>query len=364
MSPTIRDVARQAGVAPITVSRVINNSGYVSQETRARVEAAIAALRYVPNTLARSLRFKKTRVLALIVTDITNPFWTTVARGVEDVANAHGFSLILCNTDEDEAKQDAYLQVLLQKRVDGFILVPARSVADPVLTIRAQNVPVVVLDRQIPGVAVDVVRSDSEGGAYRLVTYLLALGHRHIATLSGPPTISTAVDRVAGYRRALAEAGLPPEAAMVFYGAYDIESGYQNALRALKSTPRPTALFAANNFIAIGALRALEEAGLRVPDDIALVCFDDVPLWLQITPFFTMASQRAYVMGQRATELLLERLAGPDMVEPREIVLPVDIVIRKSSGPMRAPISPLANGTRLPDEARHQHQMDQLDELA
>ncbi|MGC8878879.1 MAG: LacI family DNA-binding transcriptional regulator, partial [Anaerolineae bacterium] len=200
MSPTIRDVARRAGVAPITVSRVINNSGYVSQETRARVEAAIAELRYVPNTLARSLRFKKTRVLALIVTDITNPFWTTVARGVEDVANAHGFSLILCNTDEDEAKQDAYLQVLLQKRVDGFILVPARSTAEPVLTIQTQKVPVVVLDRRIPGVAVDVVRSDSEGGAYRLVTYLLALGHRHIAALSGPPTISTAVDRVAGYR--------------------------------------------------------------------------------------------------------------------------------------------------------------------
>jgi len=350
MSPTIRDVARQAGVAPITVSRVINNSGYVSEETRARVEAAITDLRYVPNTLARSLRFKKTRVLALIVTDITNPFWTTVARGVEDVANAHGFNVILCNTDEDEAKQDAYLQVLLQKRVDGFILVPARSIADPVLTIQAQNVPVVVLDRQIPGVTVDVVRSDSEGGAYRLVTYLLALGHRHIAMLSGPETISTAVDRVAGYRRALAEAGLPPEAERVFYGTYDIKSGHQNALRALASTPRPTALFAANNFIAIGALRALEESGLRVPEDVALVCFDDVPLWMQINPFLTMASQRAYLMGQRATELLLERLATHGPMQPREIVLPVDIVIRKSSGSMRYQDVPAPDMECLPIE--------------
>ncbi len=335
MSPTIRDVARQAGVAPITVSRVINNSGYVSQGTRARVEAAITDLRYVPNTLARSLRFKKTRVLALIVTDITNPFWTTVARGVEDLANEHGFNVILCNTDEDEAKQNAYLQVLLQKRVDGFLLVPARSAAEPVLTIQAQNVPVVVLDRQIPGAAVDIVRSDSEGGAYRLIRYLLALGHRRIAVLSGPQTISTAVDRVAGYRRALANAGLPPSAELVFYGAYNIESGHQNALRALASTPRPTALFAANNFIAIGALRALDEIGLRVPEDIALVCFDDVPLWLQINPFLTMASQRAYLMGQRATELLLERLASHNPTDPREIVLPVDIVIRKSSGSIR-----------------------------
>ena len=127
LTPTIRDVAHKAHVAPITVSRVINNSGYVSRDTRVRVEAAITELHYVPNTLARSLRFKKTRVLALILTDITNPFWTTVARGVEDVANANGFNVILCNTDEDEVKQHNYVQVLLQKRVDGFLIVPARS---------------------------------------------------------------------------------------------------------------------------------------------------------------------------------------------------------------------------------------------
>ena len=186
MTPTIRDVAQRAGVAPITVSRVVNNSGYVSQAARQRVEAAIADLNYVPNTLARSLRFKKTRVLALIVTDITNPFWTTVARGVEDVANAHGFNLILCNTDEDEAKQNDYLQVLLQKRVDGFVLVPTRNAAQAIRLIQAQNVPVVVVDREVPGVDVDIVRSDSEGGAFLLTRHLLDLGHRRIAALSGP----------------------------------------------------------------------------------------------------------------------------------------------------------------------------------
>jgi LacI family transcriptional regulator len=168
--------------------------------------------------------------------------------------------------------------------------------------------------------------------------------------LSGPETISTAVDRVAGYRRALAEAGLPPEAERVFYGTYDIKSGHQNALRALASTPRPTALFAANNFIAIGALRALEESGLRVPEDVALVCFDDVPLWMQINPFLTMASQRAYLMGQRATELLLERLATHGPMQPREIVLPVDIVIRKSSGSMRYQDVPAPDMECLPIE--------------
>jgi LacI family transcriptional regulator len=347
MTPTIRDVAQQAGVAPITVSRVINNSGYVSQEARARVESAIAELHYVPNTLARSLRFKKTRVLALIVTDITNPFWTTVARGVEDVANANGFNLILCNTDEDETKQGDYLTVLLQKRVDGFLFVPARSTAESVKLIQAQNVPVVVLDRQIPGVQVDIVRSDSEGGAYQLVKHLLTLGHRRIAALAGPQDISTSSDRVAGYRRALAEAGLSPGAEMVIYGGYSQESGYRVAQQALAVVPQPTAFFAANNFIAIGAFRAVQEAGLRVPDDVALVCFDDVPHWLLIDPFLTIASQRAYEMGQCATELLLERLSSHAPAQCREVVLPVDIAIRRSSGTFR-PLDVLVSDEQCP----------------
>ena len=167
--PTIRDVAKRAGVAPITVSRVINNSGYVSAKTRARVEAAVKELGYVPNRLARSLRLKRTHTLALVVTDITNPFWTTVVRGVEDAANKAGFTVILCNTDESEAKQDAYLQVLLQKQVDGILFVPASSAAEPVKRVQKQGVPIVVLDRQVPDAQVDVVRGDSEGGAYLLV---------------------------------------------------------------------------------------------------------------------------------------------------------------------------------------------------
>ena len=190
--PNIRDVAKLAGVAPITVSRVVNNSGYVSDETRERVEAAIAELQYVPNSLARSLRFKQTKTIALVLTDITNPFWTTVARGVEDVASQQGFNVILCNTDESETKQAEYLNVLLQKQVDGVLLVPARSSPEPVELIQKQGTAVVVLDRQVPSARVDVVRSDSETGSYRLVQLLLKLGHRRIAILSGPRDVSTA----------------------------------------------------------------------------------------------------------------------------------------------------------------------------
>jgi LacI family transcriptional regulator len=331
--PTIRDVARRADVAPTTVSRVINNSGYVSKETRERVEAAIAELGYVPNTLARSLRFKKTGTLALVLPDITNPFWTTVARGVEDAASDHGFNVILCNTDESEAEQAKYLTVLLQKQMDGIVLAPARSTAEPVELIQRQGVPVVVLDRHVPRAQVDMVRCDSVRGAYQLVRHLLTLGHSRIAMLTGPKGVSTADDRVAGYQQALEETGLDANADLVYYGEFTQASGYDMTQRALTAAHRPTALFAANNFIAIGSWRALRDAGLQVPEDITLVGFDDLPLAFIIDPFLTATAQPAYEMGHRATELLLARLSGLAPTDYQEILLPTETIVRKSSGP-------------------------------
>ncbi len=332
---TIRDVAERAGVAPITVSRVINRSGYVSPETRARVEAAVAELQYVPNTLARSLRFKKTHTLALVLTDITNPFWTTVARGVEDAASQAGFNVILCNTDENEKKQAEYLKVLLQKRVDGFLLVPTGDAAGMIVAIQKQGIPVVILDRLVSGVDVDVVRGDSEGGAYQLVRLLIDLGHHRIAVLSGPRGISTAAQRVAGYWRALTDCGIACEPELVLWGEYTQASGYEMMQRILALRPRPTAVFAANNFIAVGALRALREAGLWAPGDLSLVSFDDIPSGLVIEPFLTVASQPAYAMGQRGTELLLMRLSGQAATEAQEIVLPAEIIVRRSCDRLR-----------------------------
>ena len=346
--PTMRDVAKLAGVAPITVSRVINDTGYISPETRARVEAAIGELGYVPNTLARSLRSRQTGMLALVLTDVTNPFFTTVARGVEDAASDAGFNLILCNTDESKAKQDKYVQVLLQKQVDGVLLVPARGDAESIRHIRKQGVPVVLLDRRLSraksndydydyvdvdvDVVVDVVRCDSKDGACELVRLLTSLGHRRIAMLSGPPEVSTAEDRLQGYRQALREAGLTIEAELVHYGEFTVSSGYEMARQALADAPRPTALFAGNNFIAIGALKALRDLQLQVPDDLAMVGFDDLPSGLVVDPFLTAAVQPAYEMGRRATTLLLDRLARAPGEARQEIVLPTEIVIRKSSG--------------------------------
>ncbi len=329
---TIREVAERAGVSTMTVSRVINNSGHISREARERVEAAIGALGYVPNALARSLRFKQTKTLALVLSDITNPFFTTIARGVEDVASRGGFNVIFCNTDESEDKQAEYLTILVQKQVDGVLLVPARSSEEPVTYLRSRRVPVVVIDRRVPACETDGVRGDSEQGAYDLAGLLLELGHRRIAILSGPPEVSTAADRVTGYRRALADAGLTVDPALILHGRLRQEGGYQMAQQALALSPRPTAIFAANNFIAIGAYRALWDAGLRVPDDIAMVTFDDLPPALVVEPFLTVAAQPAYEMGQRATELLLARLAGTAPDECQEIVLPVQIIVRRSSG--------------------------------
>jgi LacI family transcriptional regulator len=329
---TIRDVAKRAGVAPITVSRVVNNSGYVSEKTRARVEAAIADLEYVPNVLARSLRSRRTNTLALILSDISNPFWTTVARGVEDAASDAGFNVILCNTDESEVEQDKYLRVLLQKQVDGVLLVPARSALEPIQFVQSQDTPVVVLDRLIPNAQADTVRGDSEEGGYQLTRLLLSLGHRRIAVLSGPQGVSTAEDRVAGYQRALTEAGLDVDPALVYYGQFSLESGYTMTQQMLAVTPRPSGLFAGNNFIAIGALRALRDAGLQVPEDLALVGFDDLPADLVVDPFLTVAAQPAYEMGRQATELLLARLSGEAPEAYQEIVLPTEIIVRQSSG--------------------------------
>jgi LacI family transcriptional regulator len=328
----IRDVAKLAGVAPITVSRCINKSGYCSPDTRARVEAAVAELGFVPNRLASGLRSKRTNTLALVLTDITNPFFTTIARGVEDTASEAGYTVVFCNTDESLPKEKMYLQMLLEKRVDGILLVPALSERESVAFIKKQNIPIVVLDRRVPNLKTDVVRCDSEGGAYQLTQLLISLGHREIAVLNGPSRVSTADDRLQGYRKALLEAGIASSVEREFHGMFQQESGFEMTHQAMAQIPRPTALFAANNFIAFGALKALREMGLRVPEDVAVVGFDDLPAALVTFPFLTVAAQPAYEMGTTATEILLKKLDGGTAERCREVVLPAEIVVRESSG--------------------------------
>jgi LacI family transcriptional regulator len=328
----IRDVAKLAGVSPITVSRAVNNSGYISRETRERVEAAIDELGYVPNMLGPSLRSQQTLTLAAVISDITNPFWTTVTRGIEDVAQANGYSTVLCNTDESESKQEQYLQMLLRRRVDGILLVPAGSEPAPVELIKRQGTPVVVIDRQVPDVDVDIVRADSEEGAYQLTRHLLSLGHRRIALLAGPKSVSTAVDRIHGCLRAIQEAGLSINDDLISWGNFTQASGSESARLATDRDPRPTAIFAANNFIAIGAMQALKAKGLRIPEDLALVAVDDIPPAYTPEPFLTAAIQPADEMGRQAAQLLLDRIKNPAGAPFQKIVLPTKLIVRASSG--------------------------------
>jgi len=329
--PTIVDVANRAGVAAITVSRVVNDSGPVSRQVRARVEQAIAELGYVPNSVARSLRSKRTDTIALVLTDMTNPFFTTVARGVEDAASDAGLMLFICNTDERDVDEQRYVRMILQRQADGILLVPARGGMAAIKQCHDHETPVVVVDRRLRERVADVVRADSRGGALELGRILVSLGHSRTAVLSGPRSVSTADDRVAGFRRALSEAhqAEPPR---VLRGEYTIESGRAMARQAMAVTPRPTALFAANNFIAIGVLQELDEMHVRVPEDVAVVAFDDLPPAMVAFPFLTVAAQPAYEMGQRSVAVLLDRMSTGATGKFNEVVLPTQLVVRRSSG--------------------------------
>jgi LacI family transcriptional regulator len=329
--PTIQDVARLAGVSPITVSRVLNHSGYASEETRSRVEAAVAELGYVPNTLARGLRSKRTNTLALVMTDITNPFFTLIARGVEDTASNAGYTVIFCNTDESEAEEEKYLNILVQKQVDGVLLVPACSNPKSLNFLQSNEIPFVLLDRSVPGTRADLIRCDSEQGAYNLTRHLIELGHQRIVTITGPREVSTSQDRAAGYQRAMNEAGLA-DRVQVYYGFFTQDSGYKLTGQALALQPCPTAILGANNFISIGILKALKDGNLRIPEDMSVVAFDDLPASLIVDPFLTVAAQPAYQMGSQATELLLKRIAGKLPETSQKIILPTEMIVRRSSG--------------------------------
>jgi LacI family transcriptional regulator len=332
MSPmsTLRDVARRAGVSPMTVSRVVNGSHSVSPELRARVDEALAETGYIPNTVARNLRTRRTDTVGLLLPDMTNPFFTTLAHGVETATREAGISLLLANSDEREDEEQRLVPVLLQRQVDGLLVVPAGAAEPTIRLCREQGVPLVFVDRRPEGLAVDSVRADSEGGALQLGRLLLGLGHRRFAVLTGPETVSTAVDRVQGFCQAFAEvAGIQPP--RIIHGAFSIESGRAMALEAAKDVPPPTAIFAANNFIAIGVLHALVELGLRVPEDVAVVGFDDLPPAMVTFPFLTVAAQPAFEMGRRSVALLFERVARPKG-PVQDVVLPTELVLRRSSG--------------------------------
>jgi LacI family transcriptional regulator len=256
-----------------------------------------------------------------------------MARGVEDVAGASNYTVIYCNTDESETKEEKYANMLAQRQVDGILLVPACGNANTIKFLTSNGIAVVVLDRRVSNVDADFVHSDSENGARQLTRLLIDLGHKRIAIVTGPENVSTAVDRVMGYKLALDEAGLS-ENEQVYYGSFNQQTGYDSTRLAMAQLAKPSAILAANNFILIGVVKALRELQLRVPEDVSVVGFDDFPESMLVKPFFTAAVQPAYEMGQLAAELLLKRISGELSSEYQTIVLPTEIVERESSGPV------------------------------
>ena len=330
---TIKDVARHSGVSAMTVSRVINRSERVSPETRRRVEQAIAELGYVPSRLARGLIRQKTGTLALIVPDVANPFFTLVVRGAEDVARRAGYRMILADTRADLAIEREVIEEMVAHRVEGIAIAPVSDRSKGHLERLAKfGVEFVLIDRTVSGIESDVVTGDNAGGTRRLVEHLISLGHRRIGFITESDEVSTARERRQAYETALAAAGLPLDVKLIVRSTVDPRGGFDGMRRLLELEKPPTAVFAVNNLVAVGAIEAVRARGLEVPDDVALVCFDDIEYASRLYPFLTVMAQPAETLGSLGTQLLLERVEGRAPEQPRVVVLPGQFVVRKSSG--------------------------------
>jgi LacI family transcriptional regulator len=333
MRVTLRDVAERAGVSPMTVSRVINNSPRVQADTRRRVQAAIAELHYVPNRLARGLIRRKTGTLALLVPDLANPFFTLIVQAAEDVAWRAGYHVILCDTRAELEREREYVEDMVEFQVEGLLVAPVSDRSRAHLRVLARNnIPYVLIDRSIERFEADLVQGDSVAGARRLVDHLIALGHRRIAMISEALDVSTSRERLHGYREALEAAGIEQRAEyLVQASAVDARSGRDAALRLVDLPEPPTAIFAVNNIVAVGVVEAARERGMEIPGDLALVCFDDIEHVSRLYPFLTVMAQPAETFGTLATQLLLDRIAGRVRERRRVVVLPADLIVRRSS---------------------------------
>lgn len=333
MAVTLRDVGKRAGVSAMTVSRVINGREGVDIETQRRVEAAIEALDYVPNRVARGLISQKTATIGLIVPDVVNPFFSPVLRGAELTARKAGYRLLVCNSEGDLRLEREYVEDLVAHRVDGLLLAPAMDISRHcVFPLLRRGFPVVLIDRALPDLDCDLVVADSASGAKRLVEHLIAVGHRDIAHISDADDTSTGQERHRGYAEALAAAGIPYRDELVFRTTVDRIGGYRATQQVLSLRPLPTAIFTVNNMTAVGAMQALRETHLSVPEDMALVCFDDVEHLAVVSPFLTVVDQPAETFGSLGAQLLLERISGKAGNRTRRIVLQTDLIVRTSCG--------------------------------
>lgn len=329
---TIKDVADYAGVSRATVSRVLNNHPYVAEDVRTRVLDAMRELKYQPNRAARRLRASSSDVLGLIIPDIQNPLFQSIVRGVEDAAYECQMTVILCNTDDNPDKQKAYLRIMQAESAAGLIVVPTHPNDGSMLApVRDAGIPMIFLDREVQDFETDTVKVDNVRGAYLAVQHLVRLSYRRIAIIAGTQMLTPGYERLKGAYDALNDAQIEIDPQLVQTGNFKIESGYE-LTRALMHLPQPPeAIFICNNLMTLGALRALHELGVRIPEQVALVGFDDMPWAGDLNPPLTAVAQPGYELGRQAVELLLKRLAHPKSPY-RKVILQPNLVVRQSSG--------------------------------
>jgi LacI family transcriptional regulator len=348
------DVARRARVSVATVSYVINEGPRpVAAATRTRVLRAIRALDFRPSEVARSLRLQRTRMIGLILPDTANPFFASLAKGIDDVVFAHGYSLLLCHSGYVAAREQAYAEVMLAKGVDGVIYIQGTTDASALHRLLRYRLPTVAVDREVPDAAIDRVVVDNFGGSEAAARHLIALGHRQIACIARHVPLSNAAERIRGYRAALAEAGIPANPDYLVPGGPGYEEGHRAMTALLDLRPRPTAVLAYPDVVAIGAIRAAQDADLRVPGDISVVGFDDIPVAAFLQPALTTVVVRIREMGQRAIEVLLARIEGREGGAPQRIVLPTTLVVRESTG--APPMGPRSSPRLMTTEGTEGH---------
>jgi LacI family transcriptional regulator/LacI family repressor for deo operon, udp, cdd, tsx, nupC, and nupG len=329
---SLQEVAKRANVSIATVSRVLNKSDKVVPETRALVEQALRDLGYRPSRVARRLRMKDGRahLVGLIIPDIQNPFYADIARGVEDAAYAAEYALLLCNSDENVDKERFYLDVMTSESVDGVVLPPFDETDAAVIDLVKTGMPVVCVDRSLVKVKTDLVDVDNYRGAFDAALHLIEKGHRNIGLIEGRTHVSTSRERRRGYMDAFAEAGIPVRKDLIRSGDFRQESGRLLAGELLDLRKPPTALFVFNNLMTVGALAAVHQRGLKVPKDVAILGFDDLPWAESLDPPLTVVRQPAYDVGRQAMELLLKRIMEPSRPPVIVRLLP-ELIVRRST---------------------------------
>ena len=343
---TIKDVAAVAGVSFTTVSHVVNNSRPVSADVRAKVERAIRELNYVPSAVARSLKARSTATIGLVVPNGTNPYFAELARGVEDGCAKKGYCVFFCNSDDDPVKQRNYLRVLQEKRIDGLIVASAGDDAVLAATLGDTREPIVVVDRNIEGLNADLVQIDHERGAWLATRHLIELGHANIGCITGPITTAVSAMRMHGFLRAMAERGIEIAPGAIVEADFSGAGGYRAAAQ-LFDTVRPSAIFAGNDMMGIGALRAAAERGIAVPTDCSIIGFDDIELGHYTYPSLSTVGRSVRALGEIAAQTLIERIVGAAKLAGtpmrRRVVAP-QLIARESTGPWsgRRESAPLA----------------------